>query len=449
MPRGKATVAWAPLVFYLSPMRRASFLAWTVPTAVAVVGFVPACSSLLGFEDLTAAPEDAGAAGQDAEAGLLEAQPDTAEGATPDSPDDISFDTPAADASDASDAVQDVQQSDVDCGDTTSNPDHCGRCGHSCLGGDCVQGMCQAFKLATIHDGAFGMAQDESRLYIAGLLNNEIVRVDKVTGAVLSIDTAGAILVPAWISVQGSSMVWSNRVYNTGSIASCPVTGCGGSDPTVLIANADRPNGVIVDGDLMYWAETQGGTVRSAKVSNGSAVQDLVASSSGYQPFRLAMRGDHLYFSEVGQGRVVRVSKTGGDAVVLGSSASPAGVVVTDDRVYWADSTATAGRIISVPNTDPPDGGLTTTNVAVGQDMAFSVAADGENLYWIASGTSAAATGALRMCPLAGCPGTGPVTLASDLAYPIDLVVDSDAIYVTIFGLDSAVDGAVLKIARP
>ncbi len=270
-----------------------------------------------------------------------------------------------------------------------------------------------------------------------------------VSGVVLSVDTSSAILVPAWISVQGSSMVWSNRVSATGSIASCPVAGCDGSEPTVLIANADRPNGVIVDGDVMYWAETRGGTVRSAKVSDGSAIQDLVASTSGYQPFRLAMRGDHLYFSEVAQGRVVRVSKTGGDEVVLGSSANPAGLVVTDDRVYWADSTAMVGRIISVPNTDPADGGLTMTEVAVGQDMAFSVAADGENLYWVASGTTAAATGALRMCPLAGCPGTGPITLASELAYPIDLVVDANAIYVTVFGLDSAADGAVLKIARP
>ena len=35
------------------------------------------------------------------------------------------------------------------CGDTDADPKNCGSCGHSCLGGDCLGGICQPFLLGT------------------------------------------------------------------------------------------------------------------------------------------------------------------------------------------------------------------------------------------------------------------------------------------------------------
>src|SRR5262245_7861561 len=34
--------------------------------------------------------------------------------------------------------------------DIEANAEHCGRCGHSCLGGACVQGRCQPRRLAVV-----------------------------------------------------------------------------------------------------------------------------------------------------------------------------------------------------------------------------------------------------------------------------------------------------------
>ncbi len=411
-----------------------------VALLLAVCAPLPACSSLLGFEELQPGEADAGSAAADAgqDAGQ-ETGPDAGE------------DAQDAIADDGPDAADDGEASvDGGCGDTTSSKDNCGRCGHSCLGGECAQGMCQPFTLTKIDDGAWGLAVDGTTVYVAGLLNNEIVRVAKNTGAVLSVDTASDILVPAWVAVGASSMVWSNRSSGTGSVASCPITGCGGNSPKVLVPVADRPNGVLVDGDTLYWAESYGGTLNSAHLSDGSSPTVLVPSSLGYQPYRMALHGEYLYFTDVANGHVVRVPKSGGPAVILGTSSSPAGIAVTDDTVYWADSQDMTGRILSVPNADPPDAGAAPTDLAWQQDVAFSVAVDDVNVYWVASATSTTAAGAVRMCPRSGCPGNGPITLAAQLAYPVDLALDESAIYVTIFGLDSGPsDGALLKIAKP
>ena len=41
---------------------------------------------------------------------------------------------------------------DASCSGTDSDSSNCGRCGHSCLGGSCLQGVCQPFVLGTATD---------------------------------------------------------------------------------------------------------------------------------------------------------------------------------------------------------------------------------------------------------------------------------------------------------
>ncbi|PKN43781.1 MAG: hypothetical protein CVU63_12105, partial [Deltaproteobacteria bacterium HGW-Deltaproteobacteria-20] len=58
-----------------------------------------------------------------------------------------------------------------------------------------------------------------------------------------------------------------------------------------------------------------------------------------------------------------------------------------------------------------------------------------------------AAEGALRACPTTGCQGS-PIELDKAIPYPIDVVMDDEALYYSVFGIDSAVDGAVRKVAK-
>jgi hypothetical protein len=159
--------------------------------------------------------------------------------------------------------------------------------------------------------------------------------------------------------------------------------------------------------------------------------------------------GDHLYFTERNEGRVARVPVAGGLAVSLAQSTSPALVAVSSDRVFWTTNLWDNGTVYSVPNEDPPDGGQAPTVLASAQDNPFGIVADEQNVYWVASGGWSTATGALRTCPVTGCPPSGPISLAEDLPYPIDVAQDNDAVYVSVYGIDSASDGAVMKIAKP
>jgi len=367
---------------------------------------------------------------------------------------DASTDAPSDATEDAGDAPADaVEESaedagaDATCGDLLTDPDHCGRCDHSCLGGDCVDGMCQSFKLAAVNDGAWGLAVDATQVYVAILLNNEMVRLNKLNGAILSTLSQPEVFQPSWIAVDSSSYYWTNRMNTIGSIAKCPVAGCGAGGPTEVVAPADRPNGIVVDGTNVYWAETNGGTVKKA-APDGSNVVTLVPASAGWKPFQLTLNGGYVYFSEAAEGRVARVPIAGGTAETMAISSSPGKVVVTDSWVYWADSTV-GGGIFRVPNAAPPANGHTPELVAGGQDTSSSVAVDDENIYWLASASWIVAEGALRTCPIAGCPSGVPIDLDSGIAYPIDLALDDNAIYYTVYGIDAAMDGAVMKIAKP
>jgi hypothetical protein len=366
--------------------------------------------------------------------------------ASPDAPSDATEDADDAPVDAVEESVEDAG-ADATCGDLLTDPNHCGRCDHSCLGGDCFDGMCQPFKLATIIDGARGLAVDATQVYAAIQLNNVVVRIDKKSGAILSSLSEPDVIQPSWVAVDSTSFYWTNRMNTTGSIAKCPIAGCGMSQPTVVVASADRPNGIVADGTNIYWAETNGGTIKKA-APDGSNVVTLVAASENWKPFQLALQGGYLYFSEVAEGRVARVPIAGGTVETMAISSSPGGVAVTDSRVYWAVG-AVGGGIYRVPNTVPPANGHTPELVAGGQDTSSSVAVDDENIYWLASASWIEAEGALRMCPIAGCPSGGPIDLANGIAYPIDLALDDAAIYYTVYGIDGVVDGAVMKIAKP
>jgi hypothetical protein len=216
--------------------------------------------------------------------------------------------------------------------------------------------------------------------------------------------------------------------------------------PTKLIDPANRPNGVALDDTSLYWAETIGRTVKKAN-KDGTNVETIVPSTLNWSPFLITLHGGYIYFSERAGGRVARVPIGGGEAVVLGTSAEPSKIAVTANWVYWTDGNP--GAVFRVPNEEPGDAGLMRETVATGQNAPFGITADEENVYWIASAGFSVAQGALRSCPIAGCPGGQPNTLEDNLPYPIDVVMDDKALYYSIFGIDNVNDGAIRKLAKP
>ncbi len=433
---------------------------------------IASCSTVLGFEELDPIGPEAGVGGStpgDASpeaADASEAGPDVAPDVTADVADDVSTDTTAdttadvaADVSEdvAQDValdvveggadVQDAAQEEAGCGDTTSNPDHCGRCNHSCLGGDCVDGVCQPITFVSVPDGAWGMAVDDTSVYVAIQLNNEVHRYDKATSAPLvQLAFTSTVSVPSWIAVDDQFMYWSNRRYSDGSIAACPLAGCTG-DPPEIASMADRPNGVDTDGTKVYWAETAGGTVRRAN-QDGSDAETLYDGGAQMRPFLLDVHGGYVFFSEREEGRIARVPVGGGTVETMGTSSSPADVAVTDDWVFWTNDETPNGAVFRVPNENPPAGGHTAQPVAGNQDYPFGIDADANHVYWVATAYWVVPEGALRTCPVTGCSGQ-PVTLDDEIPYPIDVVADDEALYYSVYGIDSEVDGEIRMVAKP
>ncbi len=347
------------------------------------------------------------------------------------------------DAGDAEPDVADAAEEEVGCGDMQTDPDNCGRCGHSCVGGSCVGGMCKPFELTTTWDGAWGLAVDDAVLCVAILLNNRMSCLDKTSGALLWIGDNLAVNQPSWVAMDETNVYWSNRVNTSGSIGVCTISGC--TAPTKLIDPANRPNGVAADATHVYWAETNGKTLKRA-AKDGTGVEVIVSESLDFSPFLVTLHGGHVYFSERTVGRVARVPKAGGAVQVLGSSPYPSKVAVTQDWVFWTDFN-TIGTVYRVPNEDPPDGGGASTIFAASQPGVFGIVADEQYVYWIASAGSLVPEGALRACPITGCQGA-PISLDEDVPYPIDVVMDDTALYYSIFGIDGPTDGAIRKIAK-
>jgi hypothetical protein len=99
---------------------------------------------------------------------------------------------------------------------------------------------------------------------------------------------------------------------------------------------------LAVDAKNVYWTDTLGNVVASAKSGTGFS---LVLASAQDQPFRLAQDSSNLYWTNAGtqsmDGSIAMVAKNGGPAVILASGQRrPWGIAVDESSVYWTDSVA-------------------------------------------------------------------------------------------------------------
>jgi hypothetical protein len=96
-----------------------------------------------------------------------------------------------------------------DAGAFATDPNNCGACNHSCLGGGCEAGMCQPIVLATGQFSVYTLAVDSKNVYWATALT-------------------------------------------VGNVQKCAIGGCGGI-PTTLSAGENSAQGPVVDSKSVYW----------------------------------------------------------------------------------------------------------------------------------------------------------------------------------------------------
>ncbi|WP_197041488.1 hypothetical protein [Chondromyces apiculatus] len=263
--------------------------------------------------------------------------------------------------------------------DTSNNPEHCGACGHSCLGGACVAGTCQPIVLATQQSNPWTIALDDTHVYwtnagVASSPSGSVARIPKMGGDV-QVLAAGQTYPFIGIAVAGGWVYWTN--YSGGTVRRVPVAG--GAEET-LASGPMNPKGITVTDTHVYWANNDG-TIMRHPVTGPLQQFEVAFSAPGTKPY---------------------------------------GVALGNGGLFWAVASADVGVIEYLPL-----GGGPPSRIAELQDLPLYVATQGDHVYWVNTGAGPS----IVRAPMAGGPTEVLATSASAGAY--GLAVAGPDVYFT------------------
>ncbi len=294
---------------------------------------------------------------------------------------------------------------------------NCGGCGLACSK-SCTSGRC-VVPLAT---GQFsqGIALDATYVYFTNISPGAVGKVPIAGGAVSTLSTVGSANFD--IAVDTASVYWTGQ-----SSSNILKVGLGGGTATTLATGQAGPTGIAVDGLSVYW--TNNGT-SVVKVGLGGGTPTTLAS--GQNGCRgIALAGSTVYFSNAGDssgnGSLVRVSTSGGTPVTLKSGLmQPESIAIDGSNIYWASYVGTTGTDSVIYKM--PIGGGTVTPLASSQSYFIDgeIAVDATSVYWANFGTNEVMKVAIG--------GGAPVTLASGVANPMSVALNSQSVFFTSYG---------------
>jgi sugar lactone lactonase YvrE len=224
--------------------------------------------------------------------------------------------------------------------------------------------------------------------------------------------------------------------------------------------------GIEVYEDYVYWANKGDGTLMRAAITGTQPPEELF--NAGYNPWAVAVDDTRLFWTDILEGTVRFMAKTGGPAQAFETDTSVhRGIAISDDQVFWSsDAGALWGTSKINPTPSPIISGLdqpedlrysdnhvywtdraqgsvnridlasgNTTALAVLQEWPMGIALDEEHVYWTTMDTDA-----VRRVPKDG----GAVEeLANNQGDPFRLTVDSFFVYWT-----SSQNGQVLRMLK-
>lgn len=324
--------------------------------------------------------------------------------------------------------------------DISSDPDNCGRCGRSCLGGACSQGRCQAQVLVGAEAQPTYLALHDDRVMyksmrkVGNFDNEALVSVPLTGGApstqVTGLDGLGST--PGLSTHQGFTYFFAfctlkQRAKSNG--AEKFVTSCGNTHhpvagtTAVYMAKGDS----VLKGNYSAFADTPDAALGPIK-SLGAFVVDLAAADAGVVA---AVDGGVVDYLRYTDNTEVQLASQQGNLVAVAGRY---------DIAVWARVLAGKGGIVRRGLQDPAP-----TVLADDQPGPLAVALDDVHAYFLVSG-GASTGGELRRVPLAG----GPVeTLVTGLNRPGFVALDATHAYFTTRGTTvAAADGQVLRVAK-
>jgi sugar lactone lactonase YvrE len=307
----------------------------------------------------------------------------------------------------------------------TEDPQHCGACGHDCLGGSCQVGLCTPTQLAATSDFWIDdMELDEGHVYWSGLYTNHfgVKRVPKTGGALQQlaspymgslvldgasfyVTTPGEVVqVPlaggaptrlAWglyaaegLGLHDGRLYWflpdESRLW---ALYSLPKQG--GELATREATFAARPQSMVVDASGVYAADIEGGVLH--RPATGGSVK--VLASGLKEPNGIAVDGEYVYVAYYSPfacwqctTTLARIPKTGGPLQILATvNMKAGGFTIDDEYIYWtlygrpADVPLSLGSVMRMPKA-----GGTPVVLADGHSNVRAIRVDATHVYWIA-----------------------------------------------------------------
>ena len=335
--------------------------------------------------------------------------------------------------------------------DFQTDPLHCGRCGHDCLGGACTAGKCGSKILASGLMNPNAIALDATNVYVTTYNDGRVIRAAKDGSSFAPIATG--MKYSSGVGVAGNVLFWTNADFTYddagywGGLFKCTLPAC--TDKSLVLA-ADMPNNLSEVSGVVFLSVRNDAQIRRVN-ANGTG-ELLVATTN--QPFGLACDTNHCYYTSA-QPNLYRALADGGrgeTAVGALDSDFIGYVTVDNERFYWAytQENTGKGKVFSGLKND-----IAGAKIEYGDNKTGSVgvAVDATNVYWTNGGTftgnTSNADGELLTCPKTGCPAGGPTLLADKLPNPWGVAVDDVAVYWAEYTNDFQQTGAIKKVAKP
>lgn len=341
--------------------------------------------------------------------------------------------------------------------DLVTDPRHCGRCGHDCLGGQCADGMCQPIVVASEEGQPIHVAIDDAWVYWTRHTNPAVRIAPLAGGAPTTLFTPPPGERVTSLGIDATEVCWT-----TPSSMHCAPRGLPGaltsrtlaSDvPGFYFNNGDGSSswgpttGLASDGVDVYAAGFDGATNWDGlavvpKTGLAPKTKPTVVSRSAHGTRGVAVDAANVYFGfrppPDHQAAVYKLPKGASTnagappAVVLAENqADPLVLAVADGTVYW--SNYVSGALMSVPAAGGPIGVL---GEALGGPVGVAV---DEKYVYVANSSD----GKIVACARTGC-GSKPIELAKDQAGPTFVATNGSWVVWT-----SSSNGTVMRVRTP
>jgi sugar lactone lactonase YvrE len=176
---------------------------------------------------------------------------------------------------------------------------------------------------------AYRLIVDATSLYwVTDTTTGKVVTMPKVGGAPTILQNKATS--PKGLAFDGTSIFWPvfGEIRRAPPVANAP--------PTKLSASEQFPSALAADEGAVYWTDMYAATVRRVPKAGGTPTT-LATMTAGARLGAIAVDATHVFFLDPQGNTVRKVPKTGGPAVTIAIANAPRGLALDETHVYWTN----------------------------------------------------------------------------------------------------------------